>query len=79
MTVDQYLIPNLPLTISWTGNTNFIIRRMKNRVGKCDRVAQTYDRMDQLLFFRQFISLIFQPLSALVVSGRGATKSKRGL
>lgn len=75
MPIDQHLIPNLPLTISWTGKTNFIIRRMKNRVGKCDRVAQTYDKMNPELFFRQFISLIFQPLSALVVSGRGVMKS----
>lgn len=60
--IDQTLIKNLPVTITWTGNTNFYPLKERR---KCRRVAQVYDRMDPQLFFQQFITLIFKPLSGI--------------
>ncbi|KAI8472861.1 MAG: hypothetical protein J3K34DRAFT_412714 [Monoraphidium minutum] len=62
--IDQELRTDLPLTVSWTGNTVFdgapeVARR-------CRDVAQAYDKMDPTLFFQQFIGLIFEPLAALL-------------
>lgn len=50
------------MTISWTGKTNFYPRKGTD---KCRRVAQVYDRMDPQLFFQQFVTLIFKPLSGI--------------
>lgn len=59
--IDQILVENLPLTISWTGRTVFSPR--EKVVAKCNYIAQVYNKMDPHLFFQQFVALIFTPLS----------------
>ena len=61
--IEQKLLKNLPVTITWTGRTNFA--PPKGTV-KCQRVVQAYDAMNPKLFFQQFIGLIFKPLGSLV-------------
>lgn len=61
--IDQKLIKNLPVTITWTGKTNFSDRKGPE---KCRRVAQVYDQMNPQLFFEQFITLIFKPLKNII-------------
>lgn len=60
--IEQKLIKNLPVAITWTGRTNFA--PPKSTV-KCRRVAQVYDAMNPTLFFQQFIALIFKPLASI--------------
>jgi len=61
--IEQKLIRNLPVAITWTGRTNFA--PLKGKV-KCRRVAQVYDAMNPTVFFQQFIALIFTPLGSIV-------------
>jgi hypothetical protein len=62
--IDQELKPNLPLTVSWTGDTVF---DGAPSVPKASQdLAQVYDSMNATLFFQQFINLIFAPLDSLV-------------
>ena len=60
--IEQKLIENLPVAITWTGRTNFAPPK---GTAKCRRVAQVYDAMNPTLFFQQFIALIFKPLASI--------------
>lgn len=61
---------HLPLVILWTGRTDFSQAAADIKPRSCKRVAQVYDKMEPQRFFNQLITLIFEPLSTVLLSQR---------
>ena len=60
--IDQALSPNLPLSISWTGDTVF--GDPPGVAPACRDVAQAYTSMSVPAFFKALVTLIFRPLAS---------------
>lgn len=63
--IGQGLVPDLPLEVTWTGNTVFDSSALASVPATCRNVGQVYNSMNATLFFQQFIGLIFKPRADL--------------